>query len=98
MPRPPCSARPFRIAASSDLGVAPFRSPRPAPLPIGGLRCVECGGPPMIFVPGERQGVPHVWAFCGPECAAACGVEPWASSDLVTRSTWRTRAELEGAA
>lgn len=64
-------------------------------VPIGGLRCAECGAAPMIFVPGARDGVPHVWAFCGPLCAAGCGVAPWAYADLVDRAGWATRAELE---
>jgi hypothetical protein len=34
---------------------------------------------PRFVVSGERQGVAHVWAFCGPLCAAG----------------WSTRAELE---
>jgi hypothetical protein len=76
--------------------LARFPGRRAAPVPIGVLRCVECGAPPMIFVPGERQGVPHVGAFCGPLCAAGCGVEPWASADLVDRAGWVTRAELDG--
>lgn len=38
-------------------------------------------------------------AYCSPECAAGCGVEPWASAGLVERAAWRSRAELvaEGA-
>jgi hypothetical protein len=67
-------------------------------VPIGRLVCGECGGAPMIFVPSTRQGVPHVWVYCGPLCAAGAGVEPWASADLVQRITWRDRAELEAGA
>lgn len=80
------------------MGVAGFPVPPGAPVPIGHLVCVECGGLPMIFVPGKREGADHVWAYCGPLCAGACGVEPWASADLVERAAWRDRAELEAGA
>lgn len=73
------------------MSVSRFPGQRAAPAPIGGLRCAECGGAPMIFVPGPIAVMP----FCGPLCAAGCGIEPWASADLVVRSTWRDRAQLE---
>jgi hypothetical protein len=66
------------------------------------LRCEECGGAPMIFVPvvaagsGARSGqaVTVLHAYCSPLCAAGCGVAPWDSADLAERGAWRSRAEL----
>lgn len=58
------------------------------------MRCLECSAPPMIFaMVGTPEGI---LPFCGPTCAAACGIEPWASTpDLVVRAGWRDRGELE---
>ncbi len=67
-----------------------FRGERSANPSLARLKCEECGAAPMIFV----ECAPLVHAYCSPECAAGCGVEPWASADLVARSTWRSRAEL----
>jgi hypothetical protein len=60
---------------------------------IDRLRCVECSAPPMIFAVVDAP--VGVLAFCGPQCAAGCGIKPWASTDLVNRAAWRDRAELE---
>lgn len=49
------------------------------------LACVVCHGvPTMIFAVHKTS----VTAFCGPTHAAQCGLEPWLSSDLVTRALW----------
>lgn len=69
----------------------PDRAGTPA---IGRLRCDECGAPPMIFVPGDIR----ILSFCGPLCAAGCGVEPWASADLVVRAGWQDRRQMEATA
>ncbi len=70
------------------VGFPPDRAGRPS---LARLKCEECGGLPMIFVPVP----PLVHAYCSPDCAAGCGVAPWASADLVERGQWRSRAELE---
>lgn len=69
----------------------PERSARPS---LARLRCDECGASPMIFVPGDIR----IWSFCGPLCAAGCGVEPWASADLVDRAGWQDRGQIEASA
>lgn len=69
------------------VGFPADRAGRPA---LARLKCEECGGAPMIFVPAA----PLVHAYCSPECAAGCGVEPWASANLLERAAWRSRAEL----
>ena len=74
-----------------------FPADRAPPVELARLRCEECGAPPMIFVPAPWP-CPRVHAYCGPACAAGCGVEPWASMDLVDRTAWRDRAELEAEA
>jgi len=73
------------------VGFPPARACAPS---IARLRCEECGGAPMIFVPAG----PVVHAYCGPLCAAGCGVAPWAGADLVDRIGWRDRGELEAGA
>jgi hypothetical protein len=72
------------------VGFPAERAGRPS---LARLKCEECGGLPMIFVP---VGV-LVHAYCSPDCAAGCGVAPWAAADLVDRIGWRSRAELEAA-
>jgi len=71
-----------------------FPANRAAAPSLARLKCEECGGAPMIFVPCP----PLVHAYCGPLCAAGCGVEPWASADLVDRIGWRDRGQIEGMA
>ena len=68
-----------------------FPAARAANPSIARLRCDACGAAPMIFVPDG----PLLLAFCGPGCAATCGLQPWASTGLAARSFWRDRAELE---
>jgi len=72
------------------VGFPPDRARTPS---IARMKCGECGGAPMIFVPVG----PVIHAYCGPLCAAGCGVEPWASADLVDRAGWMDRGELEAA-
>jgi hypothetical protein len=72
-------------------GVLPFPAARARPPSIDRLRCVECSAPPMIFVPGPTV----IDAFCGPACAAACGIEPWRSAGILERAAWRDRTEME---
>lgn len=66
------------------------------------LKCEECGGVPMIFVPVPAAGsaarggqaVIVLHAYCSPACAAGCGVAPWDSANLLEWAAWRSRAEL----
>lgn len=74
--------------------VVGFQAERAANPRLDRLRCEECGGAPMIFLPIA----PRIHAYCGPLCAAGCGVEPWASADLVDRAGWRDRGEMEASA
>lgn len=73
------------------MGIVRFPPDRAGAPALARLRCAECGAAPMIYLPGPV----HILAFCGPLCAAGCGVEPWASADLAQRATWRDRSELE---
>lgn len=74
--------------------VVGFPADRAANPCLARMRCEECGGAPMVFVP---VGV-VIHAYCGPICAAGCGVAPWAGADLVSRAGWRDRAEMEASA
>jgi hypothetical protein len=65
------------------MAVVRFPGPRVAPVAIGALRCEECGAAAGIFAPGLP-----VRAWCSPACAAANGLEPWASCDLEQRERW----------
>lgn len=77
------------------MAVLRFPADRACNPPIARMRCLECSAPPMIFaMVGTPEGI---LPFCGPLCAAGCGIEPWASMDLLERTAWRDRAELEAA-
>jgi hypothetical protein len=56
---------------------------------LASMRCVECGAADIQIIALPNAGL---MAFCSPACAAGCGIEPWASADLVCRMTW-----IEGA-
>lgn len=79
-----------------------FPADRAASPRLDRLKCEECGGVPMIFVPVPAAGsaarggqaVIVLHAYCSPACAAGCGVAPWGSADMVERLAWRSRAEL----
>lgn len=60
-----------------------FRGERIAAPSIAAMRCEECGAVPAIF----STDMP-IRCWCSPACAAANGLEPWASADLVTRAAW----------
>ncbi len=79
-----------------------FPADRAASPRLDRLKCEECGGAPMIFVPVPAAGsaarggqaVIVLHAYCSPTCAEACGVPPWASAGMFERFSWRSRAEL----
>lgn len=72
--------------------VLPFPPARAANPPIARMACEGCGGAPMIFLPTTLR----VVAFCGGQCAAGCGVRPWADAGRHVRAHWETRAEMNG--
>jgi hypothetical protein len=63
--------------------VAKFRASAVVAVPIGNLRCEQCAAAPFIFAPGLP-----VRAWCSPACAAASGLEPWASCEPGQRARW----------
>jgi hypothetical protein len=63
--------------------VAKFRVAAVVAVPIGNLWCEQCAAVPFIFAPCLP-----VRAWCSPACAAASGLEPWASCDIDQRARW----------